>query len=296
MNKPYFFLLPLDFSIFNLIYEYMSAAPGAVRKKEKPPPLAEGEKRRGEKRFMKRVLVIITSHDRMGYSAEQTGLNLEEFACTYHRFLECGFNVTVASPAGGEAPIDPRSVSHKALGVDGRRFIAGNDTILDNTEKLSNVDPDDFSALLYPGGHGSVWDLASDHRNARIASSFFERSKPVGAICHGAAALLKARRCDGYPVIFERKITAISNDEERESGFDGILPFLLEERLKELGAHFCAGSRWRPHVVTDGNLITGQNPRSAAQVAEGLIREIRRTPGRIPLCRAVTWRYNISFF
>ena len=252
--------------------------------------------KRGGEKFMKRVLIVVTSHDRMGYSAEQTGMNLEEFACSYHRFLECGFSVTAASPEGGEVPIDPRSVSSRLLGVDGRRFIAGNDPVLDNTEKLSNVDPDDFSGLFYPGGHGSVWDLAADHRNARIASSFFERGKPVGAVCHGVAGLLKARRSDGYPVIFEKKVTAISNAEERDSGFDGILPFLLEERLKELGAFFCAGTSWRPHVVTDGNLITGQNPRSAGQVAETLIREIRRTPGRIPLCRAVVWRYNISFF
>lgn len=245
---------------------------------------------------MKKVLIITTSHDRMGYSAEQTGLNLEEFACSYHRFLECGFSVTVASPAGGEVPIDPRSVGPRCLGTDGRRFIAGNDTILDNTEKLANIDPDDFSALFYPGGHGSVWDLATDHRNARIVSSFFERSKPVGAVCHGTAALLKARRSDGYPAIYERRLTAISNAEERETGFDGILPFLLEERLKELGACFCAGSNWRPHTVTDGNLITGQNPRSAGGVAESLIREIRRNAGRVPLCRAVVWKYDINFF
>ena len=244
---------------------------------------------------MKRVLIITTSHDRMGYSAEQTGLNLEEFACSYHRFLECGIKVTAASPAGGEVPIDPRSVRSRTLGVDGRRFIAGNDPILDNTEKLANVDPDDFDALFYPGGHGSVWDLANDHRNARIASSFFERSKPVGAVCHGIAALLKARKSDGYPVIFGRKVTAISNAEERETGYDGLLPFLLEDRLQELGALFSAGSCWRSHVVIDENLITGQNPRSAGAVAENLIREIRRNTGKVPLRCAVARRYTLFF-
>ena len=245
---------------------------------------------------MKRVLIITTSHDRMGYSAEQTGLNLEEFACCYHRFLECEFQVTAASPAGGEAPIDPRSVSRRALGTDGKRFIAGSDSILDRTEKLSDVDPDDFSALLYPGGHGTVWDLAADHRNARIASSFFERGKPVGAVCHGIAALLKARKHDGYPVIFGRKVTAISNAEERETGFDGLLPFLLEDRLQELGAVFSAGSSWRPYVVIDGNLITGQNPRSAGAVAESIIREIRSNRGKVPLRCAVARRYTLFFF
>ena len=245
---------------------------------------------------MKRVLIIITSHDRMGYSAEQTGLNLEEFACTYHRFQECGIGVTAASPAGGEVPIDPRSVKSRTLGVDGKRFITGNDPILDNTEKLANVDPDDFDALLYPGGHGSVWDLATDHRNARIASSFFERGKPVGAICHGIAALLKARKHDGYPVIFGRKVTAISNAEERETGFDGLLPFLLEDRLQELGAIFSAGSSWRPYMVIDGNLITGQNPRSAGAVAESIIREIRSNRGKVPLRCAVARRYTLFFF
>ena len=245
---------------------------------------------------MKRVLIIITSHDRMGYSAEQTGLNLEEFASSYHRFQECGIGVTAASPAGGEVPIDPRSVKSRTLGVDGKRFITGNDPILDNTEKLANVDPDDFDALLYPGGHGSVWDLATDHRNARIASSFFERGKPVGAICHGIAALLKARKHDGYPVIFGRKVTAISNAEERETGFDGLLPFLLEDRLQELGAIFSAGSSWRPYMVIDGNLITGQNPRSAGAVAESIIREIRSNRGKVPLRCAVARRYTLFFF
>ena len=244
---------------------------------------------------MKRVLIITTSHDRMGYSAEQTGLNLEEFACSYHRFLECGIKVTAASPAGGEVPIDPRSVRSRTLGVDGRRFIAGNDPILDNTEKISDIDPDDFDALFYPGGHGTVWDLANDHRNARIASNFFERSKPVGAVCHGIAALLKARKHDGYPVIFGRKVTAISNAEERETGYDGLLPFLLEDRLQELGALFSAGCCWRSHVVIDENLVTGQNPRSAGAVAENIIREIRRNTGKVPLRCAVARRYTLFF-
>ncbi|MBR2874018.1 MAG: type 1 glutamine amidotransferase domain-containing protein [Lentisphaeria bacterium] len=245
---------------------------------------------------MKRVLIAVTSHDRMGYTAEQTGLNLEEFACAYHRFTECSFSVTVASPEGGEVPIDPRSVTLRALGVDSKRFLAGEDTILDNTEKLADIDPDDFCALFYPGGHGSMWDLATDHRNARIASSFFERDKPVGAVCHGCAALLKARKYDGYPVIYGRKLTAISNTEEAETGFDGIVPFMLEDRLKELGAIFSSGNTWHPHIVRDGNLITGQNPRSAGGVADSIIREIRRNNGRIPLCRAVAWRYVINFF
>ena len=245
---------------------------------------------------MKRVLIAVTSHDRMGYTAEQTGLNLEEFACAYHRFRENNFTVVAASPGGGEIPIDPRSVSCRMLGNDGRRFIAGNDTILDCTEKLADIDPDDFCALFYPGGHGSMWDLAADHRNARIASSFFERDKPVGAVCHGCAALLKARKSDGYPAVYGRKLTAISNGEESEMGFDGIIPFMLEDRLKELGAFFCSGASWRPYVVQDGNLVTGQNPRSAGVVADALISEIRRNSGRVPLCRAVAWRYTVNFF
>lgn len=243
----------------------------------------------------RRVLIAVTSHDRMGYTAEQTGLNLEEFACAYHRFIANNFKVTAASPAGGEVPIDPGSITVRRLGAEGRKFIAGNDTILDNTEKLADIDPDDFCALFYPGGHGSMWDLAADHRNARIASAFFERGKPVGAVCHGAAALLKARKSDGYPAVFGRKLTAISNAEESETGYDGITPFLLEERLKSLGAHFVSGKCWQPHIIVDGNLITGQNPRSAAGVAESIIKEIGTNPGRIPLCRAVAWRYRIVF-
>jgi putative intracellular protease/amidase len=245
---------------------------------------------------MKRVLIAVTSHDRMGYTAEQTGLNLEEFACAYHRFTACHFSVTAASPAGGEVPIDPRSITRHALGMEGRRFIAGNDPILDNTEKLCNVDPDDFCALYYPGGNGSMWDLAANHSNARIASAFFERDKPVGAVCHGVAALLKARRSDGYPVLHGRKVTAMSNAEVEEDGLDGIMPFLLEDRLRSLGAHYISVSSRKAHVVTDGNLVTGQNPCSAGGVTETLVSEIRLTPGKVSRCRAMVWRYDMDFF
>jgi putative intracellular protease/amidase len=245
---------------------------------------------------MKRVLIAVTSHDRMGYTAEQTGLNLEEFACAYHRFTACHFSVTAASPAGGEVPIDPRSITRHALGAEGKRFIAGNDAILDTTEKLSNVDPDDFCALYYPGGSGSMWDLAASHSNARIASAFFERDKPVGAVCHGVAALLKARRSDGYLAVHGRKLTAMSNAEVEETGLDGIMPFLLEDRLRELGAHYISVGNWRPHCVADGNLVTGQNPRSAGAVAEKLTEEIQLATGKVSRCRAVSWRYNMDFF
>jgi len=234
---------------------------------------------------MRKILVVVTSHDRMGYTPEQTGLWLEEFAASYRRFVESGYAVTVASPAGGGAPIDPRSLGRRFAFQESRRFIAGNDTALDNTEKLNRVEPGEFCALFYPGGHGPMWDLANDRRNARIVSFFFAWNRPVGALCHGVAALLKARKRNGYPVIFDRRLTAFSNCEERDMGFDGIMPFLLEDRLRAQGARFSAESSWHPHVVVDGNLVTGQNPDSAPKAAEALIELLKFHEKPMPLCR-----------
>ena len=234
---------------------------------------------------MKRILIVVTSHDRLGCTPEQTGLWLEEFAACYRRFIDSGFTVTVASPAGGAVPIDPRSLEGPFPSDESRKFIAGRDPVLDNVRPLSHVDPGDYSALFCPGGYGPMWDLAADRRNARIVSSFFARGKPVGALCHGAAALLKARRYDSYPAVFGRRLTAFSNREERDIGYDGLLPFMLEDKLRSLGACFTAKERWRPHVVVDGNLVTGQNPGSAPGTAEALIELALRGERFLPLRR-----------
>lgn len=241
---------------------------------------------------MKKILVVVTSHGRLGSTPEQTGLWLEEFAACYHRFIGSGFAVTVASPAGGGVPIDPRSLEGGFPDRESRKFMASRDPVLDDTAKLSEVNPGAFSALFYPGGHGPMWDLARDRRNARIVSDFFARDKPVGALCHGAAALLKARKRNGYPAVFGRRLTAFSNREELDIGYDGLLPFMLEDKLRSLGACFTAKERWRPHVVVDGNLVTGQNPDSAPAAAEAIVELAACGERFMPPCPRHVWRFR----
>jgi len=221
---------------------------------------------------MKKVLIVMTSQGRLGYTADRTGLWLDEFTAAYYRFMEAGFRITAVSPAGGTVPIDPRSIQTRALSQESRRFLSSADPVLDRTEKLTTVNPNDFDAVFYPGGHGPMWDLADSRRNAFLVSRFYELKRPIAAVCHGPAALLKARRQDGYPIVFSKHLTGFSNSEERGLGYENIVPFLLADRLSELGAIYTSGSNWRPHVVIDGNLITGQNPHSAAGTAEALIR------------------------
>lgn len=234
----------------------------------------------------RKILIVVTSHAQLGFTAERTGLWVDELAIAYYRFEAAGFSVQVCSPAGGAAPVDPRSMVPKMLSADGKRFLAGDDRILDHTRRLSVTDSNDFEALFYPGGFGPMWDLAVNHQNALLVSKFYETGRVIGAVCHGAAALIKARRSDGYPIIYGKRITTFSNREEREIEFDTIVPFLLQDRLIELGARYERGANWRPHVVEDGNLITGQNPKSAAGVVDAMIRQLlegteRRTPAVI---------------
>jgi len=241
---------------------------------------------------MKKILVVVTSHDRLGGTPEQTGLWLEEFAACYHCFIDSGFTVTVASPEGGGVPIDPKSLEGRFSDRESRKFLAERNPALDNAERLSAVDPGDFAALFYPGGHGPMWDLANDRCNARIVSGFFAGNKPVGALCHGAAALLKARKRNGYPAVFGRRLTAFSNREEREMGYDGLLPFMLEDRLRSLGACFTARERWRPNVVVDGNLVTGQNPDSAPGAAEAFVELAACGERFMPPCPRHVWHFR----
>lgn len=223
------------------------------------------------------VLVVLTSHDRLGDTGKPTGFWLEELAAPWWAFRDAGARVTLASPAGGRPPLDPKSDLEENQTEATRRFRADAEAMaaLDATRRLGELDPDGFDALFYPGGHGPMWDLAGDRHSVALIEGFVAEGKPIGAVCHGPAALVSARRPDGEWLVKGRTLTAFTDSEERAVGLDQVVPFLLEDRLKSRGAAFVAGPDWAPHVEVDGRLVTGQNPASSAPAAERLIELIR---------------------
>lgn len=227
---------------------------------------------------MPTILIITTSHDKLGDTGESTGLWLEELAVPYSVFHKSGCRIALASTKGGRPPIDPKSKSEDTL-PDGARWFMGDhraQSMLDTTMELSQVDPGTFDGLFYPGGHGPMWDLAESRDNAALLNAFLQNGKPVGAVCHGPAALTLATRPDGMSILHGKRVTGFSNAEENAVGLDKAVPFLLETRLKELGGVYSAADLWQPHVVNDGLLVTGQNPASSQDVAELLASLLKR--------------------
>jgi len=227
---------------------------------------------------MNRLLIVTTSHCQLGETGKRTGVWLEEFVCVYFRCLDRGITVVVASPHGGEVPVEPRSLRVSALSPEARCFIARHDPVLDRSTVLRSIRHHEFDAVFYPGGAGPMWDLAEDSANARILGGFFECGKVVGAVCHGVAALLKARRRDGSTVLRDRRITGFSDREESCDGTSGVVPFSLEQRLREAGGRYSHRDPWESHVVIDRNLVTGQNPQSAGAVADAMLELMRPAP------------------
>ena len=227
---------------------------------------------------MNRLLIVTTSHCRLGETGKRTGIWLEEFVCVYFRCLNRGITVVVASPRGGEVPVEPRSLRVSALSPEARCFIARHDPVLDQSAVLRSICHHEFDAVFYPGGTGPMWDLAEDSANARILGGFFECGKVVGAVCHGVAAQLKARRRDGSTVLRDRRITGFSDREESCWGTRGVVPFSLEQRLREAGGSYSHRDPWESHVVVDRNLVTGQNPQSAGAVADAMLELMRPAP------------------
>lgn len=221
---------------------------------------------------MNPLLIVSTSHGELGATGNRTGLWLDEFAGVYVRFMYHRIPVVVASPRGGEVPLDPRSLKVPHLSSEARCFLAQRDPVLRCAIALSKIRPNDFDSIFYPGGHGPMWDLAASRSNARILAAFFACRKVVGAICHGSAALLKARGRNGDTVLRGRRVTGFSDAEELDLGLDKVVPFSLEERLKSAGGVYCRREPWLIHVVNDGNLVTGQNPQSASATAETMLR------------------------
>lgn len=225
-----------------------------------------------------KILFVLTSHDKLGETGEKTGFWIEEFATPYYFFKDRGIEITIASPKGGQAPIDPKSNQTAYQTESTKRYFADKEAqfALSKTLKLSSVKQNDFVAVFYPGGHGPLWDLATDKNSIKLIESFYNNNKPIAFVCHAPAALKNVKDINGKPLVAGKKVTGFTNTEEAAVQLTKIVPFLLEDMLKEQGAIYEKGNDWSSFSVTDGLLITGQNPQSSKSVSEKLLIEIER--------------------
>jgi putative intracellular protease/amidase len=218
-----------------------------------------------------KVLIVLTSNATMGPGGPPTGFWLEEFTSPYYVFADAGATIEIASVTGGPAPVDPRSLEATgpvAASVARYRHDPALQAALDATTPISRVASDDYDIVFLPGGHGTMWDLPGSDALAGLVARTLARGTVVAAVCHGPAGLVSARFPDGRPVVAGRRVSSFTNSEERAVKLDGAVPFLLEDRLRALGAKFESGPDFRPFAIADGNLVTGQNPASSARVAE----------------------------
>ena len=221
------------------------------------------------------ILMVLTSHDRLADTGKKTGFWLEEFAAPYYAFLDAGVNVTLASPAGGQPPLDPSSDTEDTQTKDTKRFKEDSEAQkhLANTKKLVDMKAEDFDSVFYPGGHGPLWDLAVDKNSIHLIETFVEQDKPVAFVCHSPAAL-KNVKIDGEYLVKGKTVTGFSNSEEEGVGLADVVPFLLEDALKANGGDYKKGEDWQSYVVEDGLLITGQNPASSEDTAKHLLNKL----------------------
>ena len=224
-----------------------------------------------------KILMILTSHEKLGDTGDKTGFWLEEFAAPYYVFKDAGADITLASPKGGQPPLDPKSNTDDAQTEATERFKADSDAqkALANTKVLSTVSADGFDAIFYPGGHGPLWDLANDADSISLIETFAYSGRPIGAVCHAPAAFKYPKGKDGKPFVLGKTVTGFTNTEEEGVGLTDVVPFLVEDMLKENGGHYKKGDDWASFVVTDGKLVTGQNPASSAEAAKKLLALLR---------------------
>jgi len=222
------------------------------------------------------VLMVLTSHDQLGDTGKKTGFWLEEFAAPYYVFKDAGVHVTLASPKGGQPPLDPKSDEPDAQTDATRRFRADSEAqkALANTRKLADVRASDYDAVFYPGGHGPLWDLAEDRDSIVLIESTYDAVKPLALVCHAPGVLRHAKGNDGAPLVNGRKVTGFTNTEEAAVGLTDVVPFLVEDMLKANGGHYAKKDDWACHVITDGNLITGQNPASSEEAARVVVTQL----------------------
>ncbi|WKT74666.1 type 1 glutamine amidotransferase domain-containing protein [Acinetobacter variabilis] len=224
-----------------------------------------------------KILIVLTSHDQLGETGKKTGFWLEELAAPYYTFIDAGADVTLASPAGGQPPLDPKSNEPDAQTETTKRFEADEVAMqaLANTHKLSDVLNQDFDAIFYPGGHGPLWDLANDQNSISLIEQTLQANKPVALVCHAPGVLRDVKNAEGRPIVESKSVTGFSNTEEDGVGLTDIVPFLVEDTLKEKGGQYSKAEDWQVHVQQDGLLITGQNPASSAATAEALLKLLK---------------------
>ncbi|AUX89532.1 MULTISPECIES: type 1 glutamine amidotransferase domain-containing protein [Acinetobacter] len=224
-----------------------------------------------------KILIVLTSHDQLGETGKKTGFWLEELAAPYYTFIDAGADVTLASPAGGQPPLDPKSNEPDAQTETTKRFEADEVAMqaLANTHKLSEVLNQDFDAVFYPGGHGPLWDLTKDQHSISLIEQTLQTNKPVALVCHAPGVLRDVKNAEGRPIVEGKSVTGFSNTEEDGVGLTDIVPFLVEDTLKEKGGQYSKAEDWQVHVQQDGLLITGQNPASSAATAEALLKLLK---------------------
>lgn len=223
-----------------------------------------------------KILMVLTSHDRLGNTGEKTGFWLEEFAAPYYVFKDAGAEITLASPRGGQPPLDPKSDTPDFQTEATRRFKTDSvvQAALASTLKLADLSAADFDAVFYPGGHGPLWDLAEDVSSISLIEATLAAGKPLAAVCHAPGVLRHPKTPEGTSVVQGKTVTGFTNSEEEAVGLTKIVPFLVEDMLKQNGGKYSKQGDWQPHVVTDGLLITGQNPASSEPAAKALLAKL----------------------
>jgi putative intracellular protease/amidase len=220
-----------------------------------------------------KILIVLTSHDQLGDTGKKTGFWLEELAAPYYVFKDAGAEITLASPKGGQPPLDPKSDEPSSQTDATRRFAADPEAqaALANTHVLAEQSAADFDAIFYPGGHGPLWDLAEDPQSIGLIETAIAADKPVALVCHAPGVLRHVKGPDGTSLVAGKTVTGFTNSEEAAVGLIDVVPFLVEDILKANGGQFARGDDWASHVVADGLLITGQNPGSSADAAQRLL-------------------------
>ncbi|MEH6566615.1 MAG: type 1 glutamine amidotransferase domain-containing protein [Halopseudomonas sp.] len=228
-----------------------------------------------------KILMVLTSHDKLGDTGNKTGFWLEEFAAPYYVLKDAGAEVTLVSPKGGQPPLDPKSAEPDAQTAATERFDADElaQAQLAGTLPLAEVSASDYDAVFYPGGHGPMWDLHENGDSIALLEAFAAADKPIGAVCHAPAALLRVKGKDERSLVTGKRVTGFSNTEEEAVGLTKVVPYLLEDALKQQGGQYSKADDWAEYVLVDGKLVTGQNPASSEKAAQELIKLLNMLPG-----------------
>ena len=224
-----------------------------------------------------KILMVLTSHDQLGDTGQKTGFWLEEFTSPYYVFKDAGAEVVLASPKGGQPPLDPKSDQADSQTDSTRRFAEDSETQqkLANTVPLAQIDAADFDGVFYSGGHGPLWDLTNDANSIQLIEAFNRADKAMAFVCHAPAVLKNVKTADGDALVKGKKVTGFSNSEEAAVELTDVVPFLIEDEFKAQGAHYEKGADWQSYVVIEGQLITGQNPASSEAAAEQLLKKLQ---------------------